>query len=57
MDENRARQIGNLINLILNALGKLRMVCSSRCCESECRMNEKNNNNILEDEDPKTGHE
>ena len=57
MNANRAERAIKLLTIILNALAKLRMVCSSRCCESECRMNEKNNNNILEDEDPKTGHE
>ena len=56
MNANRTERAVKLLIIIFNALAKLRMVCSSRCCESECRMNEKNNNIILEeDENEKSG--
>ena len=56
MNANRTERAIRLLTIILNAVAKLRMVCSSRCCESECRMNEKNNSIILEeDENEKSG--
>ena len=53
MEATRANQISRIITAVLNALSKLRMVCRSRCCDSECRMNEKNISHYIENEDTK----
>ena len=56
MEESRTVRAIRLLTIIFNALAKLRLVCNSSCCQSECRMNEKNNNIILEeDENEKYG--
>lgn len=52
MDANRANQITRIINIIANALTKLRMVCRSSCCDSECRINN-NNMDMYIDENTK----
>ena len=49
--ERRANVVVRATLAILNALAKIKCVWKSKCCESECRMNQKNNNNIIEEED------
>lgn len=53
MEDNRANQVSRILTAILNALSKLRVVFRSRCCDSECRMNEKNISHYIENEDTK----
>ncbi len=55
MDNNRIERRASVFVrgtvAILNALAKIRCIWKSKCCESECRMNQKNNDNNIEEED------
>ena len=58
MENNRIERRASIVVrgtiAILNALAKIRCIFKSKCCESECRMNQKNNDNNIEEEDEDT---